>query len=66
MATRFCTSCQCARDADTGITRKVNKTSRWICRACLDHKTESLYKSKTGRAANVPLIMAKLYAKAQS
>jgi hypothetical protein len=45
MKTRFCTSCQCHREEATGEMRVTPKARRWICRACLDRKSESIYRN---------------------
>ena len=63
MTTRFCTNCQSIKDIEGGIFRKTSKTGRWICKPCAEHKTESIYMSKTGRVADVKYIMNKLYNK---
>jgi len=43
----FCTGCQSTRDDEGGEYRKTNRSARWICKLCLEHKTESIYKAKT-------------------
>ncbi len=42
---RFCTSCQAVRLIEGGVTRETTKSRRWICKCCLDRKSESIYKS---------------------
>lgn len=64
MDTKFCTSCQCYRDTQGGVMRKVKTTARWICQPCIAKKSESVYKNRSGRVADVPALMAKLYARA--
>jgi hypothetical protein len=61
METRFCTSCQCTREVDGGVFRKTRTSGRWICQPCSQHKTESIYKNKSGQIADVKKIMEKLY-----
>ena len=61
---RFCTSCQCNRDMEGGVFRRSKRSGRWICSLCLAHKTESIYKNTSGRAADVQRLMTKLYEKA--
>jgi hypothetical protein len=64
MTTKFCTSCQCTRDAEGGVFRKTRTSGRWICQPCAEHKTESIYKNRSGQIADVNRIMEKLYRKA--
>lgn len=59
---RFCTSCQTYRDTEGGVYRKLKSSGRWICKPCITHTTESIYKNRSGRTANVKLIMKNLYA----
>jgi len=61
METRFCTSCQCTREVDGGVFRKTRTSGRWMCQPCSQHKTESIYKNKSGQIADVKKIMEKLY-----
>ena len=61
MNTKFCTSCQCTREVDGGVFRKTRTSGRWICQPCSQHKTESIYKNKSGQVADVKKIMEKLY-----
>jgi RNA polymerase-interacting CarD/CdnL/TRCF family regulator len=61
MNTKFCTSCQCTREVDGGVFRKTRTSGRWICHPCSQHKTESIYKNKSGQIADVKKIMEKLY-----
>jgi hypothetical protein len=42
---RFCTSCQADREEATGEMRVTHKARRWICRACLERKAVSIYRS---------------------
>jgi hypothetical protein len=42
---RFCTSCQAHREEATGELRVFRNTKRWICAACLDRRSESIYKN---------------------
>lgn len=64
MNTKFCTSCQCTREMEGGAFRKTRSSGRWICKPCLEHKTESIYMNRSGKIADVKTIMAKLYRKA--
>lgn len=43
--TRFCTSCQATRTLEGGEIRATRGVPRWICRACIERKNESIYKS---------------------
>jgi hypothetical protein len=61
MNTKFCTSCQCTREVDGGVFRKTRTSGRWICQPCSQHKTESIYKNRSGQIADVKKIMEKLY-----
>jgi RNA polymerase-interacting CarD/CdnL/TRCF family regulator len=61
METKFCTSCQCTREVDGGVFRKTRTSGRWMCQPCSQHKTESIYKNKSGQIADVKKIMEKLY-----
>ncbi len=61
METKFCTSCQCTREVDGGVFRKTRTSGRWICQSCSQHKTESIYKNRSGQIADVKKIMEKLY-----
>ncbi len=63
---RFCTGCQAHRSEEGGITRRARKTARWMCKACAEKKTESIYKATSGRACNVQKLMTSLYEKASS
>lgn len=62
MDVRFCTSCQSHRDIDGGVYRKLKNSGRWICKPCITHKSDSIYKNTSGRIADVRKIMEKLYA----
>jgi hypothetical protein len=50
---RFCTSCQATRDEEGGVYRQVNKTARWICVACLQKKSLSIYRNLSGKPTPV-------------
>ena len=63
MNTKFCTSCQCTREMDGGVFRKTRSNGRWICKPCLEHKTESIYMNRSGQVADVKKIMEKLFRK---
>lgn len=63
MSQRFCTGCQCLRDASTGQTKHFRTTARWLCQLCVDRKSESIYKNRSGKPANVAKIMDALYRK---
>jgi hypothetical protein len=43
--TKFCTSCQATRTMEGGERRITRGVPRWVCRACIDRKSESIYKS---------------------
>ncbi len=43
--TRFCTSCQVTRAIQGGERRKTRGVPRWVCLACIERKSESIYKS---------------------
>jgi len=64
METKFCTSCQCTREIEGGVFRKTRTNGRWICQPCSQHKTESIYKNRSGQVADVKTIMENLYRKA--
>ena len=64
MTTRFCTSCQCTREAEGGVFRKTRTSGRWICQPCSERKTESIYMNRSGKVADVKTIMEKLYRRA--
>lgn len=61
MKMRFCTSCQADRDASTGEVRQLRRTSRWVCQACVERKSESIYRNHSGRSADVAKLMDYLY-----
>lgn len=61
---RFCTGCQCDREEEGGVWRKAYRTRRWICKPCVEKKTESIYKNRSGIACDVERLMRQLYAKA--
>jgi hypothetical protein len=42
---RFCTSCQADREEATGEVKVKGKIKRWVCRSCLDRKTDSIYRN---------------------
>lgn len=60
MKVRFCTSCQASREEATGEYRQLNKTARWVCRMCLERKSESIYRNVSGRAADVARILGRM------
>jgi hypothetical protein len=64
MTEKFCTSCQCSREIEGGVFRRLRKTARWICKTCVEHKTESIYRNQSGQTADVGKIMQALYLKA--
>lgn len=48
---RFCTTCQSSKDEEGGVTKrtgKFGKCSRWLCKACAERTSVSIYKSKGG------------------
>ena len=49
MNTKFCTSCQCTRDLDGGIYRRGKNTARWICKPCVERRSESPYRNHSGQ-----------------
>jgi len=61
MTTKFCTSCQSTRDLAGGVYRKTKSSGRWICAPCSERKTESIYLNRSGKVADVKMIMEKLY-----
>jgi hypothetical protein len=48
--TKFCTSCQATRTMEGGERRITRGVPRWVCRACIDRKSESIYKSQKADA----------------
>jgi hypothetical protein len=52
------------RELAGGEFRKTRVSGRWICKPCLERKTESIYRNKSGKVADVKLIMEKLYERA--
>jgi hypothetical protein len=48
--TKFCTSCQATRQLEGGERRVTRGVSRWICQACIERKSESIYKSQRADA----------------
>ena len=42
---RFCTSCQAHRDEATGVMRVFRNTKRWVCLACIERRSGSIYKN---------------------
>lgn len=44
--TKFCTSCQAMRALEGGERRVTRGVPRWVCRACMERKSESIYKSQ--------------------
>ncbi len=60
-ATRFCTACQAMRDVEGGIMRQARRTARWICKCCVERRSESIYKAKSGQAANIDRIFREIY-----
>ena len=51
---RFCTSCQADREEATGEYRQLNKTRRWVCRACIERKAVSIYRNVERRKHDGP------------
>lgn len=45
METKFCTSCQSSRTLEGGVRKVTRGVTRWVCRACLERKSESIYKN---------------------
>ena len=43
--TKFCTSCQTVRALEGGERRLTRGVPRWVCRACVERKSESIYKN---------------------
>lgn len=52
--TKFCTSCQTTQPLATGEFKQTKSIRRWICKGCLDHKYESIYKNRNPRPAHAP------------
>jgi hypothetical protein len=48
--TKFCTSCQATRQLEGGERRVTRGVPRWICQACIERKSESIYKSQRADA----------------
>jgi hypothetical protein len=46
---RFCTSCQCDREEAGGVYKHLNKTARWVCLACIERRSPSIYRNVSGR-----------------
>lgn len=47
MKEKHCTSCQQYRNIDNMVKLKRNNNIyRWICKSCLERKTESIYATK--------------------
>jgi hypothetical protein len=63
---RFCTSCQAMRDIEGGELRRCRRTARWMCEPCVKKKSESIYKNKSGRPADVARLMDALYRRVAS
>ena len=61
MIQRFCTSCQAHKSAEGGEYRHLHKTARWICQACLERRSPSIYRNTSGKVADVSKIMRELY-----
>lgn len=62
MSIRFCTSCQANRDEVGGEYRYLRKTARWVCQACVEHRTQSIYKSRQPASPEkVRKLMAQVY-----
>jgi hypothetical protein len=61
MSQKFCTSCQAMRDGSTGEKRRLRNTARWVCRMCIERKTDSIYANQSGRSADVAKLMDALY-----
>ena len=57
---RFCTSCQCDREEAGGVYKQLNKTARWVCLACIERRSPSIYRNVSGRPADVKRIMERL------
>lgn len=60
---RFCTSCQSDRSTEGGVYKPTRRTARWICKSCVERKTESIYKNRSGKPADVAKIMSYLLRK---
>lgn len=43
--TKFCTSCQATRSVEGGEIRATRGVPRWVCQACIERKSESIYKN---------------------
>lgn len=61
MSERFCTSCQANRQTEGGEYRRLHKTARWVCQACVERRSPSIYRNTSGRTADVAKIMRELY-----
>ena len=49
MNTKFCTSCQCTREEAGGIYKRGKTTARWICKPCIEKRSESPYRNHSGQ-----------------
>ena len=57
---RYCTTCQSSQLEEGGY-KKPGSNRGWRCATCLACKSESIYKNRSGRAADVKKIMEDLY-----
>lgn len=64
MSARFCTSCQAHKPEDGGEYRHLHKTARWLCQACAERRSPSIYRNTSGKVADVAKIMRELYGRA--
>lgn len=62
---RFCTSCQANKPEKGGEYRYLRKTARWLCQACVERRTPSIYKSRQPASPEgVRKLMAQIYGRA--
>lgn len=62
---RFCTTCQAMRETEGGYLKRCRRTSRWICRCCVERTSPSIYRNTSGKPANVERILRDLYWRAR-
>lgn len=43
---RFCTSCQALKPEADGRLKQTRGVPRWLCKACVDRKSPSIYRSQ--------------------
>jgi hypothetical protein len=48
------------KEVTGGVYKQLNRTARWICLDCLEKRSESIYRNRSGKVADVAKIMADL------